>query len=96
MDLQVKTTEVMRSGGSATDICSKLELLVREAKEEGQRQRDVYDILSGVYEDFGCNGDGDEAHSMDCDVLGSIMDRVWGWCPKGKEFWATSLSEDGE
>lgn len=97
MTLHEDALAVMRSGRPRQEMSESLLELVRHVKSEGVNQRIVYETLRAVAEELGCNDDRYDSKSELCDAIGSVMDRVWGWCPKGQEIWDTSLSaEQGE
>ena len=73
---------------------SHLELreLVLRHKAAGLSQRAAYDALEKIWLGMGCNQEnGDESPS--CELLGGIMDQVWGYCSAAKTIWETSLSD---
>jgi hypothetical protein len=67
--------------------------IVRRHKSGGLSQQAAYDALEKLWTEHGCNdcneGDGS---APACDMLGGLLDRVWGYCPAKDALWETSLS----
>ena len=86
-ELHEKLANSIKCGASIDQMLE----LVLQYKNHGVGQREIYDVLEGIWQETGCDKAGED-HVPVCDVLGELMDRVWGYCRSKDAIWDTSLS----
>jgi hypothetical protein len=87
-DLRDEILGALQRGASHNDLLA----IVLRHKSRGVSQRETYDTLQRIRDDFGCDEQADEESPL-CVALEAIMDRVWGFCPQADAIWGSSLSE---
>jgi hypothetical protein len=67
-----------------------LDAIVLRHKAVGLSQREAYEALEALWLERGCALLEDE--TPECAELGSLLDRVWGFCPSDQAIWPGSLT----
>jgi hypothetical protein len=65
--------------------------VILQYKNRGVSQRVAYDVLEDLWREKGCDN-ACPADSPDCEMLGQLMHRVWGYCSLADAIWSTPLS----
>jgi hypothetical protein len=86
--LRDEIVSALQRGALHSDLLN----IVLRHKSHGVSQRTTYDTLQAISIELGCNKDENEEHPQ-CETLGDLMDRVWGFCPVRDAIWDSSLSE---
>lgn len=67
--------------------------IVRRHKASGLAQRDAYDALQELWQEYGYHDD-EQSESELRNNLEYIMEIVWGFCPAAAAIWPESLSNE--
>ena len=81
-------TDALTKGTSHDDLIG----VVRRYKEGGLSQERAYDLLELIWLRRDCRNE--EETSRVCDLLESVMERVWGYCPSVERLWEESLDSN--
>lgn len=63
--------------------------LVDELRHAGRSQVAVYDLFEAFYSELGEAG-----RAADEDEVGDALDRIWGWCRPGAEWFGDTLTDE--
>jgi hypothetical protein len=86
-EIHARLLERLTEGASFEEMLE----LVLEYKKAGVGQQAIYDVLEEIWREMGCH-ESEEDNPHYCDVLGGLMDRVWGYCSSKDALWDKSLS----
>lgn len=82
------TEDIVKAAGDSHPLAMMIEVILRY-KAAGYSQQDVYDKLQGIWRELRCDVTTQE--SPLCNLLESVMDRVWGYCRREDAIWTAPL-----
>ncbi|MEX0701679.1 MAG: hypothetical protein WD069_06235 [Planctomycetales bacterium] len=89
MDVKGEFRTALESGANDAALLE----LVRRHKASGLAQRDAYDALQELWQEYGFHDD-DQTESEVRNNLEYVMENVWGFCPAAAAIWPESLSNE--